>query len=1271
MPKTKSKKQQRKRPNIGFMINEFDGRYPGRLMPLAMRYAADNDVNLIIFPGGALESRVAFENHQNVIYDFVNRNNLDALVIATGTLSNFVGIDKFRAFLERFKGIPIVSISIKLEGFPSILIDNRAGVAEMIDHMVTVHNYRRIAFIRGASTNLEAIDRYQAYLDTLKAHRIPFDPGLVVQGDFTPLSGNAAMLELIEKRKVQFDAVVAANDEMAIGALDELAARDIRVPQDVAVAGFDNIEGAEFNPTPLTTVEQPISEQGMRAIDLAIQILRGRKVPETLYMPTRLIIRSSCGCFGQSRLITDDASAPVRTGKKRQGISSGQAAAISETIRKNIGDSNNDPRSVEKWISNLLDVISSGVLTEENTHQFITRLSDILNEQMKKGRNIKIWQDLLPMMENSLFGYFRAPKALQQLNVLFQKSREIVEDTIRKEQRLYEIELNVGYTFVNETMQRIISNLTVEEMKKTILDHFPRIGIHSAYICLYVGDTFYLLDGKEWQTPPHSELLLGFTDDRDVVPDPKSRVFPTVNMLPRGVLPSRRRHTLLVKPLFFMNEHLGYIIFEIPDRHSIPNQSYETLRIQISGSIKSAFLFSMSRRAENQLKEANKKLTDANEKLHELDKAKTNFFANISHEIRTPLTLILSPLESIVTGHYGPSLDIRDSKLQSMMENGLRLLKLINNLLDFSKIEAGRMTVNRRRTNVSHLLDYYVKMVRPSAESRKLFMWFVDNTPGVVAWIDRDLIEKAVFNLLSNALKFTPEGGDVIVQLDQHDREFSISVRDTGIGIPQDKLKDIFERFGQLDNEASRKYDGTGIGLAFAKEIVQLHGGGISVRSRPGQGSVFVMTLPVGEKMDDGRPDPTGMADEIEADREIRPSMLAGFAARKEIISGKTDAAKAPRPELKTVLVADDNTDMRNFLVTLLDREYNVLQAANGLEALEIVNRDKPDIVLTDVMMPELDGYELTRAIKTSEELKTIPVILVTAKADISMKLEGLGYGADDYIAKPFNSRELFVRIHNLLKARELQTELVKKQKEIDSDIQQAALVQKVILTPESALARISGLEVDIGYLPMNGKISGDYYNISPLRGGIASLMIADAAGHGIQAALSTMQIDLLAKESVEVPQPNSRIHYINRMLTEKIMSKNFFTVFLAHLYPDRIAFASAAHPSQYLIRSTGEVIPLKTRGKVVGMLTDCSYEMSELPVSRGDKLFLFTDGIFEEFSADGTEFGEERLLEFLRTEGRDLAPAELNAQLLRRVREYTGRKSPNDDITLICARVK
>lgn len=436
---------------------------------------------------------------------------------------------------------------------------------------------------------------------------------------------------------------------------------------------------------------------------------------------------------------------------------------------------------------------------------------------------------------------------------------------------------------------------------------------------------------------------------------------------------------------------------------------------------------------EVRVKERTSELAEALEKLKELDRLKSNFFANVSHEIRTPLTLILSPIESVLQGDYDQQLD--EHFFQNIHRNALRLLNLINSILDFSKIEAGRMSMKVQRVDLIKLVSGYVSSVQSACESKGISIAFEAACESADAYMDVEKIDKVLMNLFSNALKFTEEAGEIRVRVGEDEEHYSIAFEDTGMGIPGDRISSIFDRFSQVDSDSTRRHEGTGIGLALAKELAEMHSGEITVESThiaehpEDHGTIFTVTLPKGKRHFEAS-EHVEIIPEAESGKDLPESWFAGRAGIKDLAAAEvqgdniTDIASDPMPARSSILVVEDNPDMQGFLRFLLGKHYNVKLAVNGLEGIQKARELQPDLILTDVMMPLMNGYEMTRKIKTDDTLRDIPVIMLTAKSEIANKIEGLEYGADDYLTKPFNSKELLTRIQSLLSAKARTKEL-------------------------------------------------------------------------------------------------------------------------------------------------------------------------------------------------------------------------------------------------------
>ena len=408
------------------------------------------------------------------------------------------------------------------------------------------------------------------------------------------------------------------------------------------------------------------------------------------------------------------------------------------------------------------------------------------------------------------------------------------------------------------------------------------------------------------------------------------------------------------------------------------------------------------------------------EQLAELDRAKTAFFSNASHEFRTPLTLMLGPVQDMLEEARDGQVVVREAELERVHRNGLRLLKLVNTLLDFSRIEAGRVRAAFRSTDLARSTTELASTFR-SAMKRAGLRYEVDCPPlPEPAWVDRDMWEKVVLNLLSNAFKYTLEGG-VAVRLRAVADAAELSVADTGTGIPAAEVPRVFERFHRIEGQRGRTHEGSGIGLALVQELARLHGGEARAESVEGKGSIFTVRIPFGRAraaeaaVDEAAP--VSIATSAAAYVEEALRWLPEAAGEVVPIEEVAAHPAALRTEGGRVLLADDNADMRDYVRRLLaEAGYRVEAAADGAEALRLATALPPDLVLSDVMMPRLDGFGLLRALREAPATADLPIILLSARAGEEAAVEGLDAGADDYLVKPFSARELIARVEGALR---------------------------------------------------------------------------------------------------------------------------------------------------------------------------------------------------------------------------------------------------------------
>ena len=432
------------------------------------------------------------------------------------------------------------------------------------------------------------------------------------------------------------------------------------------------------------------------------------------------------------------------------------------------------------------------------------------------------------------------------------------------------------------------------------------------------------------------------------------------------------------------------------------------------------------------------------EALADLDRAKTAFFSNVSHELRTPLTLILGPVEDALANEAPPS----QASLEMLHRNALRLLKLVNGLLDFVRIEVGRMRAVFQATDLS-LLTGQLSSVFRSAVERAGLRLVVECAPlPEPVYVDRDMWEKIIFNLLSNALKSTFDG-EIRVEVESIAGSAQVTIADTGTGIADGDLPKLFQRFQRIEGARRRSHEGSGIGLALVSELVQIQGGSIRAESTLGSGTVFTITLPLGRGhlsvdhviVDTPSPIAVGTSpgpyveealDWLPQDQRVMS--LKGEIASPQAVSPPDEPA-ARDDHKPLVLLVDDNTDMREYLVDLLRGRFHLIAAENGRRALEEITIQTPDLIVTDAMMPEMDGFTLLKALRQDSVTRSIPVIMLSARAGEEARVDGLDAGADDYLVKPFTARELTAHIDSQLKIARLRKQAMEQEVALTREI--------------------------------------------------------------------------------------------------------------------------------------------------------------------------------------------------------------------------------------------
>jgi signal transduction histidine kinase/ligand-binding sensor domain-containing protein/DNA-binding response OmpR family regulator len=455
------------------------------------------------------------------------------------------------------------------------------------------------------------------------------------------------------------------------------------------------------------------------------------------------------------------------------------------------------------------------------------------------------------------------------------------------------------------------------------------------------------------------------------------------------------------------------------------------------------------------------------QKLKEVEKVKTRFFANLSHEFRTPLMLIKGPIEQLKDGIANGNIL---SYYDMIYRNTEKLHTLIDQLLELTQLEAESIPVKARKENIVPILRGIFFSFRSIADQKNIALDFLSNDSSICAWVDRDKLEKVINNLLSNALKFTSEGGLIsldIVKYDETENNFAnIKIADTGIGIPEEKLNQIFDRFYQVDDSSGRNYGGSGIGLSLVKELVDLHKWDIEVQSKSGKGTTFILTIPLNdsyladnqkaaEEKIETQNKKQELTSAISLD-ETNVNLNSGFLIQEDTVN-----------KLPTILVVEDSKDVREYIFSLLHNDYEIIHTEDAEAGMIKATELMPDLILSDIMMPGTDGLEFCRQIKTNFQTSHIPIILLTAKVSQENKIEGLETGADDYVTKPFNFKELSTRIKNLIDQRKKLKEKFSKEIKFEPEAVTVNSLDKEFLAKALDIAEknIYNLDFDVDLL--------------------------------------------------------------------------------------------------------------------------------------------------------------------------------------------------------------
>ncbi len=676
-----------------------------------------------------------------------------------------------------------------------------------------------------------------------------------------------------------------------------------------------------------------------------------------------------------------------------------------------------------------------------------------------------------------------------------------------------------------------------------------------------------------------------------------------------------------------------------------------------------AFLLSLRfSKAFDNIESLSGELDMKNRQLLRVDRIKDEFLANTSHELRTPLTAIIGIAESLLDGAAGTLPERADANLSMIVSSGLRLNSLINDLLDFSRLKNSDITLKLKPVDIRILTDMAIRLTEHLKGNRDIDI--VTTVPRDIPLIsaDEDRVQQVLINLLGNAIKFT-ESGRIEVSArvrpgkDSDSSILEVSVSDTGIGIPADRLPFIFEPFEQADGSISRIYGGTGIGLSISRALVRLHGGEMDVESEPGRGSAFHFTIPISHSREAMAGPGAKPLPQMEGRDRARTNDGALFC-----LPSSDGGADMP-----LVLVIDDDPITLQIVANQLSlHNYIVQTASSGTEALSRIDGGlSPDLVILDVMMPKMSGLDVLRHLRSRHSLADLPVILLTAKGDASDITTGMEAGANDYLAKPFNRAELLARVNTLMRLKSA----VAENRKLSGLRKEFELAKKIQLsTLPGMLPVLPGMDIQAAYIPMES-IGGDFYDFHVVDDQRVGVLIADVTGHGVPAALIASMLKIvfyILKDFSHLP--DQLLTRMNTILTGNIQNQ-FATA--GYVFIDRAAmklyYSRCGHEPLIIFgKKKGTIRELTPEGRLIGFTRDNKCSLIEAEIEPGDRILLYTDGIIEACDVNHRMFGHDSMYRVIRETG-GLSAAGMLKNLTGQVQDWHGVDEQfEDDMTLV-----
>lgn len=958
--------------NIGILVDSVEDNCEYEICEGIKKYSHQTNSNICIFEGVNNLHYSGLDNQYSVIKDFILNSKLDGLIMLTGYMLEQFKTGGLKKYINSFTDLPIVSVSLIIEGIPSIISDNKKGINDLVNHLVDIHCSNILGFISGPEYHIESSYRLNIFKESLSKRQISFSKNnFVYAKSLTRQGGYKAAKKLLGGKATSLpDAIVCCDDYLALGVIEYLTERKIRIPDDIIVSGFDDIKHSDITLTPLTTIKQSFFDIGYKALEQLFYLIKSNETDDLTIIDTKLIIRNSCGCFNSDSLTFKNRNHYY----KNNSSHTKSRIELKEEINIHLASMSFLLEEPIEIIKSLFDSVLNinNLYNNSKVHMTIT---SFIEENIEDVKMIKKIRDVLKYVLNIIYNLYNNSNTL---TYLFQKILEIIDDFIIGDLTMknsYQSSFTWKYNIGN---QLLLNAYNLSDLTDEIYKILPDMKINSFYLCIYKTDDI-IYSPVKWTLPEYSELIVAYNKNKKII-GKRSIVFKTKDILPKLESISKDDVRIFIT-ISFKREHIGYMLIDYNSDEF--KDGYGFFRINIGTAVRNALLV---------------------KKMDQGYTQKIDFFVNISHEIKTPLTITLNAFDSYIRKH-GLNTDLKILKF-----NLNKLKKDIVNFMDLEKLEKGLLLYNHEQfVNFSNIL--HLKKAQFSETALKRGVKFESEIDeDIYLKIDPFALDRIINNLIENAIKYNSQDGIIKITLKSNNTNIILEISDTGVGLSLEDIKNIFKPYFQIYRE-KRNFQGLGMGLFIIKKILNELNAKITVKSILNKGSSFFVSF-----IKDRNIDFNNIA-KIEEPEQI---ILADKIDKTELKNNNND-----NNNMQSILIIDDNEQMLYFLKQNLSKFYNVYIAKNGIKALAVLRQmPKPVLIITDIIMDTMNGYEFIEELYNTKDNQNIPIIFLTAKTTINDKIKALTKGGIDLISKPFMIDELILKVNNLVLLSEKQQDI-------------------------------------------------------------------------------------------------------------------------------------------------------------------------------------------------------------------------------------------------------